>query len=86
MGHRLCGETPFGATMMSEGGVAGEGRIVDVPTFHSLGKCTITLTNNQQIGSPMLPLARAISILCQFFNAHLGILRYTQSMWKWLSA
>ena len=66
--------------MMSEGGVAGEGRIVDVPTFHSLGKCAITLANNQQIGSPMLPMGRAISILCQFFNSHLGILRYTQEM------
>ena len=28
-----------------EGGVAGEGRVVAVPQIHSLGKCTISLTN-----------------------------------------
>ena len=27
--------------MRGEGGVAGEGRVVDVPKFHSWGKCTI---------------------------------------------
>ena len=28
-----------------EGGVAGEGRVVGVPKFHSWGKCTMPLTN-----------------------------------------
>ena len=28
-----------------EGGVAGEGRVVDVPKFHSWGKCTMPLMN-----------------------------------------
>jgi len=28
-----------------EGGVAGEGRVVGAPTFHSWGKCTMRLTN-----------------------------------------
>ena len=27
-----------------DGGVAGEGRVVGVPKFHALGKCTMTLT------------------------------------------
>ena len=31
--------------MRIEGGVAGEGRVVGVPKFHSWGKCTMPLTN-----------------------------------------
>ena len=31
--------------MRGDGGVAGEGRIVGIPKFHSWGKCTMTLTN-----------------------------------------
>ena len=31
--------------MRGEGGVAGEGRVVGVPKFHSWGKCTVILTN-----------------------------------------
>ena len=29
--------------MRDEGGVAGEGRVVGVPKFHSWGKCTMPL-------------------------------------------
>ena len=31
--------------MRGEGGVAGEGRVVGVPKFHSWDKCTMALTN-----------------------------------------
>ena len=31
--------------MRGDSGVAGEGRAVDVPKFHSWGKCTMPLTN-----------------------------------------
>ena len=31
--------------MRGDGGVAGEGRVVGVPQFHSWGKCTMPLTN-----------------------------------------
>ena len=31
--------------MRGNSGVAGEGRVVGVPKFHSWGKCTMTLTN-----------------------------------------
>ena len=31
--------------MRGEGGVAGEGRFVGVPNFHSWGKCTMPLAN-----------------------------------------
>ena len=31
--------------MRGDSGVAGEGRVVDVPKFHSWGKCTMPLTN-----------------------------------------
>ena len=31
--------------MRGEGGIAGEGRVVGAPKFHSWGKCTMPLTN-----------------------------------------
>ena len=31
--------------MRGEGGVAGKGRVVGIPKFHSWGKCTMPLTN-----------------------------------------
>ena len=31
--------------MRGDGGVAGEGRVVGVPKFHSWGKCIMPLTN-----------------------------------------
>ena len=31
--------------MRDDGGVAGEGRVVGVPKFHSWGMCTMPLTN-----------------------------------------
>ena len=35
----------FGVTVRGESGVAGEGRVVCAPKFHSWGKCTMPLTN-----------------------------------------
>ena len=32
-------------TRLGDSGVAGEGRVVGVPKFHSWGKCTMPLTN-----------------------------------------
>ena len=32
--------------MRGDSGVAGEGRVVGVPKFHSWGKCTMPLTND----------------------------------------
>ena len=31
--------------MRGDGSVAGEGRVVGIPKFHSWGKCTMPLTN-----------------------------------------
>ena len=31
--------------MSGESGIAGEGRVVGVPKFHSLGKCIMPITN-----------------------------------------
>ena len=42
--------------MRSEGGVAGEGRVVGVPKFHSWGKCTM-------LGCPTLPLACVLTYI-----------------------
>ena len=39
------GKTAPRVAVKGEGGVAGEGRVVGVPKFHSLGKCTMPLTN-----------------------------------------
>ena len=36
-----------GAAVRGDGSVAGEGRVVGIPKFHSWGKCTIPLTNIQ---------------------------------------
>ena len=47
-----------GVAVRGEGGVAGEGKLVGVPKFHSWGNCTIPLRQiSTQIGCPMLPLA-----------------------------
>ena len=35
--------------MRGEGGVAGEGRAVGLPKFHSWGKCTINAINEYQL-------------------------------------
>ena len=36
-----------GVTVRGEGGVAGEGRVVGVPKFHSWGKCTMLFNKYQ---------------------------------------
>jgi len=36
-----------GTTVTGEGCVAGEGKLVGVPKFHSWGKCTMPLMNIQ---------------------------------------
>ena len=64
--------------MRGDGGVAGEGRIVGVPKFHSWGKCTMPLTN---INSDWMSNASSglRIILCYLyyirgsFKLHLGV-------------
>ena len=66
--------------MRDDSGVAGEGRVVGVPKFHSWGKCTIPLTN---INSRSDWLSNASSGLCIIlcylnylrgsFKLHLGV-------------
>ena len=45
MSHHVSGKIALGVDVRSDGSVAGEGRIVGVPKFHSWGKCTMPLTN-----------------------------------------
>ena len=53
-----------GTAVRAEGGIAGEGKLVDVPKFHSWGKCTMPLMNMySQIGCPMLPLACVLTYI-----------------------
>ena len=43
--ERVTSVSASGVAVRDDGGVAGEGRVVGVPKFHSWGKCTMTLTN-----------------------------------------
>ena len=53
--------------MRDDGGVAGEGRVVGVPKFHSWGKCTIPLTT---INSDWM--SNASSVLCVIYAGPLS--------------
>ena len=58
--------------MRGDSGVAGEGRVVGIPKFHSWGKFTMPLTN---INSDRM--SKAFSdlyiILVRVFKLHLGV-------------
>ena len=59
--------------MRGDGGIAGEGRVVGVPKFHSWGKCTMPLMN---INSDWM--SNASSGLCnnylrRSFKLYLGV-------------
>ena len=64
--------------MKGEGGVAGEGKVVGVPKFHSWGKCTMPLMN---INSDWMSSASSglcinlcyLCYLCRAFILHLGV-------------
>ena len=43
--HHASGKIPLGVAVRSDGSVAGEGRIIGIPKFHSWSKCTMPLTN-----------------------------------------
>ena len=43
--YHVSGRIASGVTVRGDSGVAGEGRVVGIPKFHSWGKCTIPLTN-----------------------------------------
>ena len=65
--------------MRGEGGVAGEGRVVGLPKFHSWGKCTMTLTNIssdldvQRFLRPAYYIMLYYIILRGSFKLHLGV-------------
>ena len=44
-GRHIRGKITLWGTVRGESGVAGEGRVVGVPKFHSWGKCTLPVTN-----------------------------------------
>ena len=60
--------------MRGDGSVAGEGRVVGVPKFHSWGKCTMSLTN---INSDWMSNASSRIYVTLFiygsFKLHLGV-------------
>ena len=62
--------------MRGEGGVAGEGRVAGVPTFHFWGKCTMPLTN---VNSDWM--SNASSGLCIIL--HYIILRWSFYFTSW---
>ena len=64
--------------MRGEGGVAGEGRVVGVPKFHSWGTCIMPLTNinsdwmSNASSGPCIILGY-LFILRGSFKLHLGV-------------
>ena len=48
--------------MRGDSGVAGEGRVVGLPKFHSRGKCTMPLTNINSNWMSNAPLACVLFI------------------------
>ena len=73
--------------MRGDSGVAGEGKVVSIPKFHSWGKCTMPLTNinsdwisNASSGLCIILLYYIILYylyylyyLCGSFKLHLGV-------------
>ena len=45
MRRHVSGNIASGVAVRVDSGVAGEGRVVGIPKFHSWGKCTMPLTN-----------------------------------------
>ena len=56
-----------------EGGVAGEGRVVSLPKFHSWGKCTMPSTN---INSDWMSNASSVLCIMLFMLCYLCYLYY----------
>ena len=56
-------------------GDSGEGRVVGVPKFHSLGKCTMPLTNinSDWMSNASFGLRIILFILRGSFKLHLGV-------------
>ena len=63
--------------MRGDGGVAGEGRVVGVPKFHSWGKCTMPLTN---INSDWMSNASSGLRIILFYLYYAGPLRWQRTL------
>ena len=61
--------------MRGDGGVAGDGRVVGVPKFHSWSKCTMPLMNinSDWMSNACSGLCIILSILHGSFKLHLGV-------------
>ena len=63
--------------MRGEGGIAGEGRVVGAPKFHSWGKCTMPLTNINSDWISKASSGLCINLLfiylCGSFISHVGV-------------
>ena len=58
--------------MRGEGGVAGEGRVVGVPMFHSWGKCTMALTNINSKWMPNASSGLCINLVILYYIIYVG--------------
>jgi len=58
-----------GVAMRGEGGVAGDGRVVGVPKFHSRGKCTMPLSNINSDWMSNASSGLCINLSILFINA-----------------
>ena len=62
----VSGEIALGVSVRGEGGIAGEGRNVGIPKFHSWGKYTMPLTlrlNVQHFLWPVYYISQTMRIL-----------------------
>ena len=66
--------------MRGDSGVAGEGRVVGVPKFHSWGKCTMPLTNiNSDLFNASSGLCIILVIL--YYTGPLSCILWYNVMW-----
>ena len=59
--------------MRGDGGIAGEGRVVGVPKFHSWGKCTMPLMNINSDWMSNASSGLCNNYLCGSFKLYLGV-------------
>ena len=70
----ISGKIALGVAVRGDGSVAGKGRVVGLPMFHSWGKCTMPLTNiNSDWMSNTSSGLCIIIILRGSFKLHLGV-------------
>ena len=77
IGRHVSGNIASGVAVRVDSGVAGEGRVVGIPKFHSWGKCTMPLTN---INSDWMSNASSGLCIIYIILYYIFILYYTSKV------